>query len=332
MSQFEPSTLAQWNQFTKMRAEANFLQSWEWGEAHIAQGFEILRHQLVIDGSVQAVVLGIIKHARRGTYLEIAGGPLVDWDNKEVVEILMAGITRYAREHECVFVRIRPQAQNVDLAQYGGRSAQMHLHAEHTSILDISPGLDTLLEQMRQQTRYEVKRAARRDIEVHTENSQEALNRFTDMQAATAARQGFVPSSPAFLADVMHAFGEHATIYEAYKEGALLNSALVLSWGNEADYFEAASIPEARKEPGAYAILWQAILNAKTSGATRFNFWGVAPNDNPHHRYAKVTTFKRGFGGADVTYTHAHDFVIRPLAYTKNWIVETVRKRRRKLS
>ena len=332
MSQFEPSTREEWDRFVSGHPEANFLQSWQWGDAHLAQNFRILRHKLVVDGSIGAIVLGIIKDAKRGRYLEIAGGPLVDWTDEVLVRELIEQIKTYARVHECVFIRIRPQAQHINLRVFGGRPAQMHLHAEHTSMLDVIPDEETLLERMRQQTRYEVKRAPRRDIDVRVEQSQGALERFTRMQADTAARQHFIPSSPVFLTAIMHAFGSDFSIYEAYKDGQLLNSALIISWGQEVDYFEAASTPEARKEPGAYAILWQAIQDAKTRGITRCNFWGIAPNDNPHHRYAKVTTFKRGFGGDDVTYTHAHDFVIKPLAYTKNWIVESVRKRRRKLS
>jgi len=331
VAEFSEATREEWDRYIVTRPEANFLQSWEWGETHLTQGYSILRNKLVINDEIRAIVLGIVKDARRGRYLEIAGGPLVDWGNKALVGELLDYIKSYAKTHGCVFVRIRPQAAQVNLTAYGGRSAQMHLHAEHTNLLDISLNEEVLLEQMRQQTRYEIKRAPRRDIEIRVDQSHEALERFTRMQADTAARQRFIPSSPTFLEAIRSTFGQSFYIYEAYKDGSLLNSALIIMWGKEADYFEAASNPEARKEPGAYAILWKAIVDAKAQGQVRINFWGIAPNDNPHHRYAKVTTFKHGFGGKDITYTHAHDFVIKPLAYTKNWIVESVRKRRRKL-
>ena len=332
MSQLEACSRNEWAQYITHYPEANFLQSWQWGEAHREMGHEIMHHKLVVDDDVRGLVLGIIRNARRGRYLEIAGGPLIDWSDRAVVTMMLTHITALAKEKDCVFVRIRPQASNIDLVSYGGRLAQMHLHAEHTNILDIMPEPDTLLENMRQQTRYEVKRALKRDLVVQTEHTQEALTRFTQMQAETAARQHFIPSSARFLQSCQAAFGPAMSIYETHKDGELLNSALVIKWGNEADYFEAASSPEARKEPGAYAILWQAINDARETGISRFNFWGVAPNDNPRHRYAKVTTFKRGFGGKDVAYTHAHDFVIKPLAYTKNWIVESIRRKKRNLS
>lgn len=332
MSDFIACKQDEWSSHIARYPEANFLQSWEWGEAHREMGHEIIHHKLVIDDEVQGLVLGIIRDARRGRYLEIAGGPLIDWSAHIVVRDMLAHIMAHAEAKGCVFVRIRPQGSDIDLASYGGRLAKMHLHAEHTNILDITPDPETLLERMRQQTRYEIKRVPKRDLVVSVEHSADALERFTQMQAETAARQHFIPSSPRFLASCQTAFGSSMSIYETRKDGELLNSALVINWGNEADYFEAASSPDARKEPGAYAILWQAINDAKGAGLSRFNFWGVAPNDNPRHRYAKVTTFKRGFGGEDVAYTHAHDFVIKPLAYTKNWIVESLRRKKRNLS
>ena len=129
----------------------------------------------------------------------------------------------------------------------------------------------------------------------------------------------------------MTAFGDKARIYRAEKDGVLLNLALVLFFGEEADYFEAASTPDSRQYPGAYAVQWQAIRDARDMGKTRYNFWGIAASDDPAHRYAGVTTFKRGFGGQDVSYVPAYDLVIDNLRYSKNWLIETMRKKRRKL-
>ena len=42
-----------------------------------------------------------------------------------------------------------------------------------------------------------------------------------------------------------------------------------------AAYNYGASTDIGRNEPGAYAIQWQAIIEAKKRGMTRYNFWGV---------------------------------------------------------
>lgn len=331
MNQFRMcSDKATWDRYLADYPEANFLQSWQWAETYARRGNTILRHTLTDDGVVKAVVAGVIHTARRGKYLEIAGGPLVDWSDTRLVTLLMNHIATFAREQRCVFVRIRPQAQTVSLTQFGLRPARMHLHAEHTSILDISRDTEVLLAAMRQQTRYEIRRAPKRGISISSNRASVEIDEFIEMQYQTAHRQGFTPSSPDFLREVCRQFGDDARLYRAQKNGQTLNLALILHFGQETDYYEAASIPAARNEPGAYAILWQVINDAKQRQMSRVNLWGIAPsNSGPAHRYARVTTFKRGFGGDDTTYTHAHDLVLRPIAYTKNWLVESIRKKRR---
>ena len=73
------------------------------------------------------------------------------------------------------------------------------------------------------------------------------------------------------------------------------------------------------------------MRDAKTAGQTRLNLWGIAYSDDPHHRYAGVTTFKRGFGGRDVVFVHAHDLVVRRLRYELDYIIETIRRKKRGL-
>ena len=73
------------------------------------------------------------------------------------------------------------------------------------------------------------------------------------------------------------------------------------------------------------------MRDLKAAGYQRFNLWGIAPAGQPNHRYAGVTTFKTGFGGEVVEYVPAHDLVISKLKYLKNVVVETARKKRRRL-
>ena len=73
------------------------------------------------------------------------------------------------------------------------------------------------------------------------------------------------------------------------------------------------------------------MRDLKESGYERFNLWGIAPPNQPQHRYAKVTTFKTGFGGEVVEYVPAHDLVISRVGYLKDLVVEKARKKRRHL-
>lgn len=328
---------SEWADFMDSYETGNFLQSPEWGRAHELVGDTIVRSGVRVDGVLVAAWLGIIKNARRGRYLELPGGPMMNWGDDKLVRMVLSEIRHTARQHNCVFVRIRPQEiSNLNmlqkLQQNGLRKAPMHLHAEHTNILDIRPSEEDVLAGMRRQTRYEVRRVEKRGVKISSSQpTPEEIDEFYNIQAETALRHGFVQSPRKFLQSLGQSFGDNIRLYRAEKDGKLLNLALVISWGAEVDYFEAASTPDARQEPGAYGVVWQVIRDAKELGYSRLNFWGIAYSSSSKHRYAGVTTFKRGFGGEDVEYVPAHDMVLKRWRYLINWTVETSRRKKRGL-
>ncbi len=313
--------------------EANLLQSPEYGKMNELVGDKVI----VSDFDGAGYALMIIRDAKRGRYLEIPCGPLVDFNDKKAVEKVFQEITKLAKNEGCVFVRVRPQLRKNEknlkvLAGLGLKKSPMHLAAEHTVILGLTKSEDELLSEMRRQTRYEVRQAEKKGIVIEKSRSEEIYKEFHAVQVETAKRQGFVPPSAKVLMAMREAFGETAEIYVAETaEGEKIAYGLVIMKGEEADYYEAASTPLNRKLPGAYALLWRAIRDAKAAGCTRFNLWGIAPAGQPNHRYAGVTTFKTGFGGEVVEYVPAHDLIISRMRYLKNWVVETIRRKRRHL-
>jgi lipid II:glycine glycyltransferase (peptidoglycan interpeptide bridge formation enzyme) len=73
------------------------------------------------------------------------------------------------------------------------------------------------------------------------------------------------------------------------------------------------------------------MRDLKALGYERFNLWGIAPAGQPNHRYAGVTTFKTGFGGEVIEYVPAHDLVLSKFGYFKDYVVESLRKKKRHL-
>ena len=242
-----------------------------------------------------------------------------------------------AEEENCVFVRIRPQlvANEENLAileSLGLKKSPMHLAAEHTVIIDLKKSEEELLAGMRRQTRYEVRRAEKLGITVEKGNTEEIFKEFHQIQVKTAKRQNFVPPDLKTLLAEREAFGKNAEIYVAKtSEGEKIAYGLIVKEGKEGDYYEAASTDLNRKLPGAYALLWQAMRDLKKEGYERFNLWGIAPANQPNHRYAGVTTFKTGFGGEVVEFVPAHDLIISKVKYLKDFVVETIRKKKRHL-
>lgn len=326
-----------WQSVQKRFPEANFLQSPAWEKTN-----QLIGHRTFRLKSTPALL--ILKSARRARYLELPGGPLIDWQDQQLVKELFSEISKLGQDSRAAFVRIRPQLDDTLKSRQlfislGLKLAPMHLHAEHTTILDLSLPLDQLLANMRRQTRYEIRRSEKLKIPVFSSNDLEIFKLFHQIQSDTASRQNFIAPDLKTLLAERSGFAENARIYYALTPDSnsdptpdnLIAMALVIGDQTEMAYFEAASTPLNRQFPGAYALQWQIIQDLKRQDVKRYNLWGIAPPNQPEHRYAKVTTFKTGFGGKLKTFLPAHDLVLNQLHYLPNLLVEKLRKKRRHL-
>ena len=333
MSQSKTIDSAQWNDIIKKFPEANFLQSPNYGRMNELLGGKVITEDFGGNG----YALMIVRNAKRGRYLEVPCGPLLNWKKQELAKQIFATIHEVAKMEKCVFVRTRPQLKNTTenmkmLEKLELTKSPMHLAAEHTVMIDLGVDEEELLANMRRQTRYEVRRADKLGIKVMYDDTEELFKEFHQVQTETARRQGFVPPNLKTLMAEKEAFGDNARIYVAETaEGERIAYGLIIRDGLEGDYYEAASTELNRKLPGAYALLWRAMRDLKADGYERFNLWGIAPPGQPNHRYAGVTTFKTGFGGEVVEYVPAHDMVISRMGYLKDLVVEKARKKRRHL-
>lgn len=322
-----------WQEILKKFPEANFLQSPAYGKMNKILGTKVITE----DFDKKGHALMMVRDAKRGRYLEIPCGPLLDWSDRKSVRKSFEKIKEIAKREKCVFVRMRPQLMsNKDnikiLEDLGLKKSPMHLAAENTVIIDLTQPEEKLMANMRRQTRYDVRRAEKLGIKVEKSNDDGIFKEFHQVQVDTAKRQNFIPPNFDTLLAEKEAFGNNIMIYTAKTENnEPIAYGMIIKDGKEADYYEAASTPLNRKIPGAHALLWRVMRDLKDEGYERFNLWGIAPPGQPNHRYAGVTTFKTGFGGEIVEFVPAHDLVISKIKYLKNWLVETIRRKKRHL-
>ena len=326
----------EWEKLLITHPEASFLQSWYWGDFYTALGKKIQRTGFYRHGKLVGIMLSIVEEAKRARYLTVPGGPIVDWDDKEIISAFINEIKRIAKDDRCVFVRVRPQLTADKISEelfkkYGFINAPIHLHAELTSQLDITKPEEEILAGMRKTTRHEIKKAQSLDIRIKTTSDPEAIKEFYAIQLLTAGRQGFIPFSYKFIYEQFKIFAgaNKALLYSAELEGKVLAQAMIIFYGREAVYHYGASTEDGHKYPGAYLVQWEAIKEAKKRGMKRYNLWGVSDSTNKKHRFYGISIFKRGFGGKDFEYLHAQDLVINYPRYIINYIIEFVRRRLR---
>ncbi|PJC42868.1 MAG: hypothetical protein CO040_02210, partial [Candidatus Pacebacteria bacterium CG_4_9_14_0_2_um_filter_36_8] len=238
---------------------------------------------------------------------------------------------------DCSFVRFRPQAIETPqlksrLSHLNIRPAPMHLTADLTLQLDLTKDLDTLLKEMRKNTRYEIKQSEKKGIVVKQTKDTQAITEFYEQQVELAKKHHFVPFGYDFLIKQFQVFADknQAILFSSYLNEKLLASAFIIFNHQEAVYHYGISTPENDHLPGSYACQWAAIQEAKLRDCKRYNFWGIAPKDETNHRFAGVSLFKRGFGGEEIAYLPAQDLPVS-WTYWFTYVFEVLRKKFRKL-
>ncbi len=327
-----------WESFISQHHDANFLQSWHWGEFQKRIGKSVERIGLYHGAALKGVALAVVERAKRGTYLTVAGGPILDWSDHDVVRSCFKAIRERAAQNGASFVRVRPQLIENEISRslfrrLGFHDAPMHLTADLTSQLDLKLTEQELMDGMRKTTRYDVRKAEKAGVRITTSVNVADIDEFYDLQIQTSQRQKFVPFSRNFLKEQFAVFAAsgNALLYRAYFGEKLLAAAFIIFYRNEATYHYGASTEEGRRIPGAYLLQWEAIKEAKRRGCARYNFWGVTKPDQTNHRFYGVSVFKRGFGGHDVAYVPAQDLILNPVSYALNYSVEFLRKKFRRL-
>lgn len=325
-----------WNSFVVAQRPNTFLQSWQWGQIQTKDG-ESVGYLGVFDGDIQvAAALVVTVHARRGNFYLIPHGPITisQAAQVKVIEAIVAYVRLEARAEKAVCIRIAPLIEkspyvNAALIQLGFRPSPLHIHAELTWVLDITPPLETILADMRKTARHAIKKGEPQ-VTVEIETSLKGLDRFWPLYEATKSRHQFVPFKYDFLKSQVTEFAKTNQVFIpiATYQGKDVAAAIMIQFGQTVFYYHGASIKVPGNIPAAHVLHWRAIEEAKKRGATAYNFWGIAPEDQPRHPFAGITVFKKGFGGHAIDYMHAHDL---PLSawYWKLWLVETVRKIKR---
>ena len=286
---------------------------------------EVFRLGVFSHGRLSGILQLIKVPAKRATYFECPGGPVIDWSGP-VYPWLFKELKQLARENGASFIRIRPNILAQDL---GLRKAPMHLTAETTWVLPLEPSEEELLKNMRKTTRYLIKKAEKLGVKVSQSTDPQDIDRLYQLQQETVDRKHFVPfSQDYFLAELKSFLPDKIRLFKAGYQGKILAIAMIIFYGTEAVYHYSGSSNVNREIPASYLLQWEVIKTAKKLGMKRYNFWGYTAD--PRHRFFGPSLFKAGFGGREVRYLPAQDLVVSQ-AYWPNWLVETLRRKLRRL-
>ena len=326
----------EWDEFVTAHPDANFLQSWDFYEFYFSRGFDIVRRGIYDENNqLVGVYAGEVEPAKRGRHLAIAGGPIFDWTNQEIKNLIFSDMKQQAKKLKCTFVRVRPQLQNTPenakiFQQLGFRKAPMYLSVEFAGVLNLENSEEEILKNMRQRLRRALRKAEKNQITIEKTSYPKAIHDFYQIELQTAKRHDFYAFSEDFLTKQFAAFAKNdeAVLYIAKLGDEILAENFMIFYGNEASYHYGVSSELGTKYSGAPLLHMEAMRDARKRGIKRYNFWGIVDENDTKHRFYGVSVFKRGFGVEELKYLEARDLVLDKISYyTKTLPIETLRRK-----
>ncbi|GHU95117.1 peptidoglycan bridge formation protein FemAB [Spirochaetia bacterium] len=193
-----------------------------------------------------------------------------------------------------------------------------------TVIVDLTQSEEDILAAMKPAWRRNVRYGPKNGVMIRR-TGPEGLETFYTLLKETAKRDGIAIHGIEYYHGLFTQAQEYAPgvlpelrLYLAeYRaaEGGLeaLGGIVVLVRGKEAVYLYGASSSRNRNLKAPSALQWQAIQDARASGCTSYDLFGIPPKDDPSHPMAGLYRFKTGFGGRIIHRPGSWDYAYRPL-------------------
>ncbi len=320
----------QWDTFVSTHPQGHSMQSWGWGEVKAASGWSPVYVALYDEEErMQAAALVLCRTAphlplRAGHLAYIPKGPVLDWQNLQVCQAFFLQLHAFLRRRGALALRLElgqeaetPEAALVleRLNQYQPQPVRT-VQPLRTILLDLAPSEETLLAQMKEKWRYNIRLARRKGVTIREAESLADVRAWYALLQTTSARDHFGVHIQSYYERVWSLFAprQQASLLLAEYEGQLLAGIFVSVFGSESIYLYGASSNEQRQLMPNYLLQWEAILRAKQRGAARYDFWGIPDTESEEEAMAGVYRFKRGWGGRVVQFLGGYQIVYRPRA------------------
>lgn len=323
--------MQQWNDFVAEDADATLMQTTHW--AQLRADFGWTWEVVMVDPDTPerggALVYYKSLPLKLGTIAYIPRGPLVNWDDETAVQATLNVIQQAARRRWAWALWLEPPLRHMPtnedkLRTFGFEPSERGMYSPRCTIwVDLTPTPDQILAQMKQKTRYNIRLAARKGVQIRIGQPAE-VDTFYNLLQTTGERNDFRIFPQAYYRrafSLFHPLGQVALLL-AEVDGEVIAGLMVFAWGHKAWYLYGASTNQHREKMAPYALQWAAMQWAKAKGCTTYDLWGI-PDASPaeleanfQHRHDglwPVYRFKRGFGGDVVRFVGVWEKAFNPL-------------------
>jgi len=313
-----------YNKLVKAQAGSQFLQSWEWGDFLMESDELVHRYALWNEQGTYDTVFSLIqKPLGLGfSYYYLSRADL-GHDKKEI-QFIFDEIKKIGRNEKVVFLRFEPLSK-FKIADWKAKITKtIDVQPSQTLILDLRKSEDELLQDMHQKTRYNIRLADKKGVEVmavaHQDIDKEFEN-FWNLMRITKERDAFRIHDREHYREMLKI--GFIKLYLAKYNDQVLAAAIVSFFGDTATYIHGASSSEMRSLMAPYLLQWEMIKAAKGRGCRYYDFYGIDEN-----KWPGVTRFKLGFGGDRKIYPGTYDLRFNKFGYCIYKFLRALRRSR----
>ena len=306
-----------WNGLISRFETCDAQQSWEWGEAEKALGWDIERYLIKDGNDIAGAFSAEIKKKYGLSFSYLPRGPLFrDYEDKGLFENALKAIKD--KFSSSIFIKINPYIRYSEtavrtLTENGFRETIRPSLYTDTLVVDLENSEDILWKGVRKQYRPFIRRASEM-LKITDSNSEKALSDFTSLHTQMSAAKKLAQVNEGFFQAFLKSMGNSnlIRIRNAYSGDRILAGMVLLCSNNTIVYKWGASSRDgdASKIYAAHFLQWDTMLWAKKEGFRFYDMGGISsdPNDSVNH-------FKKGFGGTPLTLAGEFDFVNKHLLY-----------------
>lgn len=334
-----------WNSLISQLPRPHLLQTKEWAEAKEPFGW-IAHYKTWEDGAGKLVAAAQILQrsiripatGKSVCMLYVPKGPtLRDWDDAALRARILGDLRDFARAEGAFFIKIDPDIaygfglpgepnshENPtgtilvnELKTTGWRFSNEQVQMRNTMLIDVHRSEVELLAAMKQKTRYNLRLAERKGVQVRR-GSPEDFGQLYKMYAETSVRDGFVIRSESYYRAVWDRFFAAGMLIPliAEVEGQAVAGLMLFVFGTQSWYLYGMSRDQSREWMPNYLLQWEAIRASKAAGCETYDLWGAPDEFNELDPMWGVYRFKQGLGAFEARHIGAWDLPIKPLMYS----------------
>ena len=192
------------------------------------------------------------------------------------------------------------------------------LFTKYSFQLDISKSEEELLKGMHQKTRYNLRLAEKKGVQIAEDSSEKGFEEYWKLMEETTKRQGFFAHGKNYHRKMWQTMigSKMGHLFKAIYEGETLTTWVLFELNDVLYYPYGASSDRHREVMANNLMMWEAIKFGKKQGAKLFDLWGsLGPNPDIKDPWYGFHRFKQGFGAELQEFVGSYDLVINRTEY-----------------